>query len=532
MVSQLAIHAQAYANLGLSPLPRAIERILIGAAVFLLSCGGHACAAAAMQAASSSTNGGLLCDDLGGTRTLLTVPTAPLRHGTAATTDTSDAAADASLTHGCTSSGACSSATAISPFGVLGSCDDATNAARLGVISSASLDMSSGGASVINDSLPHSFGTERASECSVLMTAAADNVATASLAAQTSLAKAGGPALTPAADVAAPRQARTPLVPPAAQSTTALVPLQSGAGAGAGVDGAEGARMAADALRAHAKRLMSARAVFAPSRTRVCVSIKIPDAEPENLVPGWKQILAGHVAHAHGGGGVNSNLTSGGGANVVCGGGGGGDVGGARLVAAYVMRGCTQLILDISVDAAAAVAAALGSRRAGGGGGGGGGGGPDVLGQASSIEFIGGASSAATHMNALSQVQQAWLGECLFDADVMQGPLVGTVQLRGGLLPGWCGECVEPRPGSLHAVCMPGVALAPGTSNVVHLPPAAKMQRVSRIREEGGSAAANEALPQLLFLPLRLSGRLPPGTGLHTRLSGAFVPVVRLLCAA
>ncbi|KAG1669079.1 hypothetical protein FOA52_003997 [Chlamydomonas sp. UWO 241] len=262
------------------------------------------------------------------------------------------------------------------------------------------------------------------------------------------------------------------------------------------------------------------------------IHAQIPDAEPENLVPGWKQILAGHVARAHVGGGVNSNLFRGGGANVVCG-GGGGDVDGARLVAAYVMRGCTQLILDISVDAAAAVAAALGSRRAGGGGGGGGGGGPDVLGRTSSIEFIGGASSAATHMYALSQAQQAWLGECLFNADVMQGcPLVGTMQLRGGLLPGWCGECVAPHPGSLHAVCVPGVALAPGSSDVVHLSPAAKTQQVSPTREEGGSTAANEALPQLLSLPLRLSGRLPPGTGLHARLSGAFVPIVRLLCAA
>ncbi|KAG1669081.1 hypothetical protein FOA52_004000 [Chlamydomonas sp. UWO 241] len=544
MVSLLVIHAQGYANLGLSPLQRAIERILIGAAVFLLKLwwtrvrGGSGSIASVRVASSAAPAMRMLPLD--------PPAEAPDRLDGGGKHATSEADADASLTHGCASSGACSSATAIGPFGVLGSCDDATNAAGLGGISSAKLDMSSGGVSVIGNSLPLSFGAERISGCSVLMAAAADTVATASLAAPTCLVKAlwgGGPALTHAADVAVPEQACTPPMPPAAlpaaavalpaaQSTTMLALLQSGAGAGAGVESAEGARMAADSLRTYTKRLMSTRPVFAPSRTRVCVSIKIPDAEPENLVPGWKQILAGHVARAHVGGGVNSNLFRGGGANVVCG-GGGGDVDGARLVAAYVMRGCTQLILDISVDAAAAVAAALGSRRAGGGGGGGGGGGPDVLGRTSSIEFIGGASSAATHMYALSQAQQAWLGECLFNADVMQGcPLVGTMQLRGGLLPGWCGECVAPHPGSLHAVCVPGVALAPGSSDVVHLSPAAKTQQVSPTREEGGSTAANEALPQLLSLPLRLSGRLPPGTGLHARLSGAFVPIVRLLCAA
>ncbi|KAG1668381.1 hypothetical protein FOA52_004890 [Chlamydomonas sp. UWO 241] len=591
MVSLLAIDAQGYANLGLGPLQRAIERILIGAAVFLLKLwwtrgrsgsdtgsivsialsavpamrmlpldspteapdrqdrggkhaadhqigGGGAAASDAGVLCDSSSDRGLLCDGLGGMRTLLTAPTALLRHGTTAMIKTSEAAADASLAHDCASSRACSSTTAV---GVLSSCVDTTGAASLGGFTIVERKTSSVGLSAGGESLPLSCDAEHTRGCFELTTAAADNVVTASLAALTSLAKAvrgGGPTLTPAADVAVPGQARTPPVPPAAhpaaavalpaaQSTTALALPQSGAGAG--VESTEGARMSADALRTYTKRLMSTRPTFVPSRTRVRVSIKIPDAEPENLAPGWMQILASHVARAHVDGGVG----------VVCGGGGGGggdgggDGGSARLVATYVMRGCTQLILDISIDAAAAVAAAFGSGRAGGGGGGGGGGGPDVLGRASSVEFIGGASSAAMHVYALSQAQQAWLGKCLFDADVMQGrPLAGTVQLRGGLLPGWCGECVEPHPGSLHAVCVPGVALAPGTSDVVHLPPAAKMQQVTRTREEGGSTAASEALPQLLSLPLRLSGRLPPGTGLHARLSGAFVPIVRLLCAA
>ncbi|KAG1656549.1 hypothetical protein FOA52_011501 [Chlamydomonas sp. UWO 241] len=603
MVSLLAINAQGYANLGrLSPVQRAFERILIGAAVFLLKLwwrrgrgGSDAGCSASVHVASSvapgmrtlpqhppteapdrqdegrkhatdhqdgggvaaapdagrlcvstSPDGGMLCDSIGGTCTLLTAPTAPLHHGaTAATADTSDGAAalDASPADCCASRVVHRSVTAISPLGLPVSCDDATDTVRSGGVGSAERNMRCAGRPAGGDSLPPSVGADRSSVGYAFTPAAAANAATASHAAPASLAKAGrggGPALMPAGGVTDPGLVCMPAAQPAAQPTTAVALLQqhrSGTGVGtgaevdAGVDDAERVRKA-DALRAHAKRLMSARATFTPTRTRVRVSIKIPDAEPENLVPGWKQILAGHVARAHIGGGASRDVIHVGGAGMAC--DGDGDGGGARLVAAYVMRGCTQLILDISVDAAAAVAAALGARRTGGGGGGGDGSGPGILGRASSIEFIGGPSSAATRVHALSQVQQAWLGKCLFDADVTQGcALVGTVQLRGGLLPGWCGECVEPHRGSPLAVHVPGVALAPGASDVVDLPPAAKMQQVLWTQQEGDDATAeDEAPPQLLSLPLRLSGRLPPGAGLHARLSGAFVPILRVLCAA
>ncbi|KAG1661751.1 hypothetical protein FOA52_004810 [Chlamydomonas sp. UWO 241] len=603
MVSLLAINAQGYANLGrLSPVQRAFERILIGAAVFLLKLwwrrgrgGSDAGSSASVHVASSvapgmrtlpqhppteapdrqdegrkhatdhqdgggvaaapdagllcdstSPDGGMLCDGIGGTCTLLTAPTAPLHHGaTAATADTSDGAAalDGSPADCCASRVVHRSVTAISPLGLPVSCDDATNTVRSGGIGSAERNMRCAGRPAGGDSLPPLVGADRSSVGYAFTPAAAANAATASHAAPASLAKAGrggGPALMPAGGVTDPGLVCMPAVQPAAQPTTAVALLQqhrSGTGVGtgaevdAGVDDAERVRKAV-ALRAHAKRLMSARATFTPTRTRVRVSIKIPDAEPENLVPGWKQILAGHVARAHIGGGASRDVVHVGCAGMAC--DGVGDGGGARLVAAYVMRGCTQLILDISVDAAAAVAAALGARRAGGGGGGGGGSGPGILGRASSIEFIGGASSTATRVYALSQAQQAWLGECLFDADVTQGcALVGTVQLRGGLLPGWCGECMEPHRGSPLAVHVPGVALAPGASDVVDLPPAAKMQRVLWAQQEGDDATVeNEAPPQLLSLPLRLSGRLPPSAGLHARLSGAFVPILRMLCAA
>ncbi|KAG1664465.1 hypothetical protein FOA52_006311 [Chlamydomonas sp. UWO 241] len=76
--------------------------------------------------------------------------------------------------------------------------------------------------------------------------------------------------------------------------------------------------------------LTRAAPMFRPVTTRVRMSVKVPDLEPEQLLPGWRDALAAQF---------KSRL------------------GTTRMCEAYVMRGCTALIADFEIDVATDTAA-------------------------------------------------------------------------------------------------------------------------------------------------------------------------------
>ncbi|KAG1668620.1 hypothetical protein FOA52_001489 [Chlamydomonas sp. UWO 241] len=88
-----------------------------------------------------------------------------------------------------------------------------------------------------------------------------------------------------------------------------------------GVDRARRFDSTAEAA-AHVAALMRMTPVFRPPTTRVRMSVKIPDLEPEQLHPGWRDALAAQF---------ESTL-------------------GARLCTTYVIRGCTTLIAEFQID--------------------------------------------------------------------------------------------------------------------------------------------------------------------------------------